>query len=858
MSRQAGVNAHREGVLSIGKLTAGQEGYYLAAVAHGAEDYYLGAGEVPGYWIGATAHELGLEGRVSDEAFVALLSGVSPTDGTVLGRGNRRVPALDLTFSATKSVSVAWALAGAETKGEIVAAHREAIAAAVGYLEREAVFVRRGTNGVERLVAGGLVGAAFRHRSSRAGDPQLHTHVVIANAAQGPDGRWSALDARHLYAQARTAGFLYQSELRAGLTARLGVEWGPVVKGNADLLGIPADVCAEFSKRRAQIVAAAGPEATANENRTAALRTREAKHAEPEPGALFAGWATRAAELGFGADEIDAWSRSETRDRDPSRASNRPSVGSIESVRAAAGLDRELTLHQSSFDRRHVLQAIAARAQAGATVGEVETIADRFLASEAVVPLGVGHYGVCYSTPELLEIEDRLLTQADEDRHAEIGIARYATFFTDKYSHTAEQRRMVTAITTDGAGVSVVIGAAGSGKTFALAAARAAWQRDGYTVIGAALAARAAQQLQADAGIPSATLDRLLIDLNRTDLPGLSPSTVVIVDEAAMIGTRKLARLLQHAHYADAKVVLVGDPRQLPEIEAGGAFVALAERLGASHLVENRRQQDPVEARVVAELRAGHVDTAIRRLADHGHVTVAPDRETAYEQMVDAWYQSRLDHRPTIMLAARRADVDALNLMARERMVGSQWFGTEHRTIGGREFISGENILMLRNDRQIGVVNGETGSVFEFHDESMTVLFGQSPHSREIPYTYLEDGNVDYGYATTIHKAQGVTVDRAYILGDGLNAESGYTALTRGRTENHLYLTPGDHDIDHHGAEPEAEPMFAIRDALARSEREPLATTIRRTDIYNPEPSPPRPQRARPEVEADLGMDIGM
>ena len=849
--------------MSIGKLTAGQEGYYLSAVAHGAEDYYLGAGEVPGYWIGRTAHELGLEGGVSDDAFVALLSGVSPADGTVLGRSNRRVPAFDLTFSATKSVSVAWAISGPDVKSQIVAAHRDAIAAAVGYLEREAVFVRRGTNGIERLVGGGLVGAAFRHRSSRAGDPQLHTHVVVANAAQGPDGRWSALDARHLYAQARTAGFLYQAELRAGLTTRLGVEWGPVIKGNADLLGIPADVCAEFSKRRAQIVAATGPDATANENRTAALLTREAKQAEPEPGALFAGWATRAAELGFGADEIDAWSRSGSAGRDPSRAptraSNRASAPSVESVPGPAGLDRELTLHQSSFDRRHVVQAIAGRAHAGATVTEVETAADSFLASEMVVPLGVGHYGVCYSTPELLAIEDALLTLADQDRHAEIGIARYPTTLTafdERYSR--EQLRMVEAITTDGAGVSVVIGAAGAGKTFALAAARAAWERDGYTVIGCALAARAAQQLHADAGIPSATLDRLLIDLNRTDVPGLSPSTVVIVDEAAMVGTRKLARLLQHAHYAEAKVVLVGDPHQLPEIEAGGAFVALAERLGASYLLENRRQHDPVEARAVAELRAGHVDTAIRRLADDGHVTVAADRETAYEQMVDAWYQSRVEYRSTLMLAARRVDVDALNEMAHERFIGSKWFGDAHRMIGGREYFAGENLRMLRNDRQLGVVNGETGNIFEFGDQTVTVACGPTMITRAIPYSYFEAGNVDYGYATTIHKAQGITVDQALVLGDGLNAESGYTALTRGRTENHLYLTPDDTDIDHHGAEPEAEPMFAIRDALARSEREPLATNIRRADVYVPEPRAPRPRQATRDVEVDHGMDIGM
>ncbi len=213
----------------------------------------------------AGAAQLGLDGVVSDDAFVALLKGVNPLDGSALGRPNRRVPALDLTFSAPKSVSVAWALGGADAAREIVAAHEEALASALRYLEREAVFVRRGHNGAERLIGGGLVGAAFRHRTSRAGDPQLHTHVVVANAAQGPDGRWSALDARHLYGQARTAGFLYQAELRAGLTARLDVGWEQTVKGTGDLTAVPVDVRREFSRRRAQIEAELGPDSTPRE-----------------------------------------------------------------------------------------------------------------------------------------------------------------------------------------------------------------------------------------------------------------------------------------------------------------------------------------------------------------------------------------------------------------------------------------------------------------------------------------------------------------------------------------------------------------------------------------------------------------
>ena len=863
-SRLGRVDAHREGVLSIGKLAAGQEGYYLAAVAHGAEDYYLGAGEVPGYWIGTTAAQLGLEGRVGDEAFVALLQGVSPVDGMVLGRANRRVPALDLTFSAPKSVSVAWALTGRDVATEIVSAHRDAVAAAVGYLEREAVFVRRGHNGVERLVGGGLVGAAFRHRSSRSGDPQLHTHVVVANAAQGPDGRWSALDGRHLYAQARTAGFLYQAELRAGLTERLGVEWGPVVKGAAELVGIPAEVCAAFSQRRAEIVADAGADASPAENRLAALRTRQAKQAEPEPGVLFADWAARADELGFGEVEVDAWCRSGSVDaglhRDPSRASAPPSTGS---ARVSTRLGDQLTEHHSSFDRRHVLQALAEHAQEGERVEVLEARADEFLASEEVVLLGVGRHELCYSTPGLLRIEAELVKgavmRADETRMA---ITNIDATLVDYPSLSAEQVRVVRAVTGPG-GVRMVVGAAGSGKTYALAAARDAWTREGFTVIGCALAARAARQLETDSGIPSATLDALLADLDRPDTPNPHAMTVIVVDEAAMIGTRKLRLLLNQAYYYQAKVVLVGDPRQLTEIEAGGAFTELRQHLVVARVDANRRQRDPIERQALAELRHWRVDEAMALLAAHGRITEAPTSMQVREQMVNDWYASRSRREDAVMLARRRVDVHDLNHRARQ-------IRKEHGELGpgmivrGREYSPGDRIITLRNDRRIGVVNGQRGTVRSVDAESgsMRVHFDGERWVREIPGEYLVAGNVDHGHAMTIHKSQGLTCDRSFVLvDDHTHGEAAYTALTRGRDENHLYITAEEPDVDHHGAIDDETPIDGIRRALATSDAETLALGHLRHAIHDAGFPPDLdriehrpPQRA---VEVDQGMDIG-
>ena len=763
-------------------------------------------------------------------------------------------------------MSVAWALTSPDVAGEIVSAHRDAIAAAVAYLEREAVFVRRGHNGVERLVGGGLVGAAFRHRSSRSGDPQLHTHVVVANAAQGPDGQWSALDARHLYAQARTAGFLYQAELRAGLTERLDVEWGSVVKGAAELVGIPGEVCAAFSQRRTQIVAAAGQDASPAENRLAALRTRQTKQQEVAPGALFAEWKARAAELGFDATEVDAWSRPGAAvgglHRDPSRGSAPPSTQTAPKRRR---LGDQLTEHHSSFDRRHVLQALAERAQAGEHVDVLEAHADRFLAGDQVVPLGVGRHGLSYTTPGLLRIEAEFIhgavSQANDTRMA---ITNIDATLDDYPSLSAGQRRMVRAVTGPGA-VRLVVGAAGSGKTFALAAARDAWTREGFTVIGCALAARAARQLEADSGIPSATVDSLLKEILRDDTPGMHPKTVVVVDEAAMIGTRKLALLLNISYYYKAKLVLVGDPRQLTEIEAGGAFAALAEQMVVARLEANRRQRDPVERQALAEMRNWDIDTAMARLTAHGRVTEAPTSQQVRAQMVTDWYASKSRREDAVMLARRRVDVNDLNQRARTLRADHGELGAA-MTVGGREYAAGDRIITLRNDRRVGVVNGQRGTIrsVDPDDGSMRVRMDGERRDRQIPGEYVEAGNVDHGYAMTIYKSQGLTCDRSFVLlDDHTHAEAGYTALTRGRDENHLYITTDDsHDVDHHGAvEDDETPIDGVRRALQTSDTQRLALKQLANAIRDA-PHPPELDRTplrtpQPTVEVDHGMDIG-
>lgn len=196
-------------MLSIGKLAAGPGAgqYYVEQVAHGREDYYAGEGEAPGRWVGRGAELLGLGGRVTEGSISWLLDGRDPGSGALLRRplASGAVAGFDLTFRAPKSVSILFGIAGPAVSGEVCAAHEHAVGEALGYLDRQACRARRGHGGALQVTGDGFVAAAFRHRSSRAGDPLLHTHVVIANGTRGPDGRWTALDGRALYRHAKWA-----------------------------------------------------------------------------------------------------------------------------------------------------------------------------------------------------------------------------------------------------------------------------------------------------------------------------------------------------------------------------------------------------------------------------------------------------------------------------------------------------------------------------------------------------------------------------------------------------------------------------------------------------------------------------
>ena len=816
-------------MLSLGKLAPGQQQYYLDTVARGAEEYYTGAKEAPGQWVGRGTERLGLEGEVDPDALGQVLGGRDPRLGLPLTRaqGAPSVPGIDATFCAPKSVSLLYSLGDPETSNEVRNAHDAAVSGSLRVLESVAARARRGKAGADQIEADGFVAAAFRHRTSRAGDPQLHTHVVIANVVHAPsDGRWSALDARPLYGWAKTAGYLYESQLRTELTRRLGVEWGTVHNGIADLAGIPSPVLRVFSRRRQEIEAhlAKAGESGARAAQVAAYATRPAKEAGVTPEASLSEWLERAHAHGLEPDDLASL-------LDRARPLHVPAADSdaAQALFTYLASPSGLTSHDATFGRREVLRALAEALPPGADVEAICDLTDAFLDSRHVVPLreasGLRTCDVirrrdgvmvptrtdeaAWTTREILDTEDRLVRTAALRRGDRAGVVDPASLKVALEARgllSREQTRLVERLTRSGAGVEVVEGAAGTGKTFAFAAARQAWQGAGYQVIGCSLAARAALQLQEGSGIPSVTVDRLLRELDRSGPLALGANNVVVVDEAAIVGTRQLAKLLDHAHAARAKVVLVGDHHQLPEIDAGGAFAGLASRLGSIKLHENRRQHAAWERRALARLRAGATDRALHAYQHHGRVHLEPDLDTARHRLVSDWMAARRAGGTHAMLAQARRDVDELNHIAREHLRADGQL--EHDTvIGGKTFAVGDEVLATRNAHDLGILNGTRATVTGI-DERKGTIGARTPDGNtiEFPADYLRAGNLTHGYATTIHKAQGTTVQHSFVLvRDTLDREFAYSGLSRGSDSNSLYLADAGHRDEHHHA-PELEP----------------------------------------------------
>ncbi|MGH3072076.1 MAG: MobF family relaxase [Gaiellaceae bacterium] len=832
-------------MLSVAKLTVGQEAYYEQQVAAGLDDYYAGRGESPGIWAGHGAELLGLDGVVEEGDLGTLLRGVDPASAARLRTPVRErtitvrvldaesgewreeakrlapVSGFDLVFSCPKSVSILHALTDDDgVRREISEAHEESWQAALGYLEREACVVRRGRGGAIREHGEGFVAAAFRHRTSRAQDPHLHTHVIVANLARSNDGEWRALDGEAILRTYRlAAGYLYEANLRHELAQRLGIRWREPVKGMAEVEGVPEEAVRGFSTRRQSLLEhmeARGSEGFAA-SRVAALATREAKEQVDLP-RLRDDWKARSAEHGLG------------------RRGLRALVGPPQLLRAieldeaaAQLLGRDgLTAKQTTFTMPELVCAVAGGIRHGATANDVLDAAAKlatFPGVEMVESDRAPGRPARFTTRELLEVEREALEIALAGRdvdapHAVPGRA----LIEERERLTDEQRALVRKACMSRDRVVCAVGVAGSGKTSALRVLATAYDQAGILVLGAAPSGRAADELATATGIRSSTMHRLLLDAEGEG--GLPRGCVLVVDEAGMAETRVLTPLLRLIDDAGGKAILVGDPRQLTAVGAGGLFPALCDHLGAVGLSENHRQHDPVERDALAQLRSGNPEPYLAHAVSGGRLHLDDDATSAKSQFLTDWWQAaEHDLDGTIMIAYRRDDVRELNQAARKLMLRAGQLGPETLQFGRREFRVGDRAICGQNDMRCNVRNGTRATVVDLDVASQTLILKTDAGAlRRINADYAA-GHVTHAYALTGHAAQGATVDRAYVLiaGEGTLREWGYVACSRARTETRLYLVCEAFEREHHVRHLDRDAASRLAGALERSNAEQLA-----------------------------------
>ncbi|MGQ0846130.1 MAG: MobF family relaxase [Sporichthyaceae bacterium] len=943
--------------MSLARLSAGSGYRYLlrntaagdVARASGQEltAYYAASGNPPGRWLGSGLAGLAQSGEaptlvpgalVTEPGMAALYgAGHHPTTGEQLGRPypayksaeqriaeaiaglpdslseparaaavaaiearvgatpkRSAVAGFDLTFTVPKSASVLWALGDDAVRAAVVDAHRESIDVVLGLIEERFLFTRTGTNSCMQVDTRGLIAAAFDHFDSRTGDPNLHTHVVIANKVQGPDGIWRSVDAQVLYRAAVACSEVYDSLLADALATRLPVTWahrdrGPRRTAAFEIDGLGDELLAAFSGRSHQIetdldelvvefAGTHGREPSRIEmlrlRQHATLTTRPTKHVH-SLSELQARWARTASQLtGRSTEQIVT---AALHDQPCSADSVDDAVAEMLAETVLTGIQTR----RSTWTRANML-AEAARASRHlrlptpqARLDLLDRVVDAALAGCIGLDPPVLFHSparfrradassvferngdAAFTTAAVLDAEARLLAALDDDAAPTVPAAVTEPLGRPMPGQrlAPDQHAAIVGISGSGRRLDVLVGPAGTGKTRTLAILTRAWANahGPGSVVGLAPSAAAAFALGNALDVQCETTAKWLHDNDPADpsckrdpvagtLAGqaLRPGMLVILDEASLASTAHLDALLAHANSAGAKLLLVGDHRQLDAVDAGGAFALLAETAtaqGRGHELHALwRFRNRWEAEATRALRTGE-PAALDAYAERGRLHEG-DTNAVTEAAYRAWSDDLAAGRTSLLLAADRDTVAALNLRARtDRLAGEGPAGPEALLHDGTRCSVGDRIVTRRNNRQIPVSgegfvrNGANWTVAQVRPDGSLLAASDQPGSDTVhlPAGYVDE-HVELGYATTIHRAQGATVDTAHAIATGvMDRRALYVALGRGREANHVYVaTDGLADGEAHGREPHVSGRQILEQVLARDGGELSATATLR------------------------------
>ena len=747
------------------------------------------------------------------------------------------VSGFDLTFSPVKSVSTLWAIAPREIAEVIEQAHDKAVADALRLLEREALFTREGKQGARQVETRGLIATAFTHRDSRAGDPDLHTHVAVANKVQTKDGKWLSIYGRVLYESVVAVSETYNTALERHLVADLGLrfeERPDTSRGRPirEVAGVDPTLNAAWSKRRRDIVSRQG-ELSATFQRDhgrpptqteaialaqqANLETRTAKHEPRSFAEQRATWrgdaitvlgselaidtmvdAALTSPVSPGERVTQAWFTEVTRrvitELESRRATWKPTHVRAEAQRQVRAADCPVPHIERVVD--DLVNAVVVHLSIALTP-DLDPIDDPDILRRSDNTRVYRHTGHdLYTSPGILAAEARIGDAAamSGGRTVSPETVRMAVVEAAANGTTLNpgQVELVSQMATSGARLQVGIAAAGTGKTTAMRVLAHTWAADGGDVIGFAPSASAAANLQAETGIRSDTLAKLTHASGEELRASIGPRTLVVIDEAGMADTLSLDAAITHALQRGASVRLIGDDRQLSAVGAGGVLRDIAATHGAVRLDEVMRFSDPAEAAATLQLREGNT-AALGFYLDTNRIHLG-DATTCADDALHAWSTDRAAGLDSIMIAPTRDLVTTLNERARSARLGDHQPPVEVALADGTSASLGDTILTRRNDRRLAtsesdwVKNGDRWTITGISDAGIRARHTDTGLHVDLPKSYVAE-HVDLGYATTVHTAQGVTADTMHGIATGDESRQLlYTMLSRGRHANHLHL----------------------------------------------------------------------
>ncbi len=765
-------------------------------------EYCIEGGEKPGVWYGGGAHALSdpslpgssLNGAtVMPLAMERLAQGFSPS-GTALvqNAGEEHAMGVDFTFSAPKSVSIVWATANEKTKEIVENAHNEAAKVALDYLEHQSGHSRAGKGGKIKVKAENIF-ALFQHSSSRAGDPQLHTHAIMFNVAYCEDSKFRTLQYSHYYKRKMAAGALYKAELAHRLKTA-GFELRRT-KHSFEIKGVSQKLIDFRSTRSKEIEKLA--EQSGLDRSSASIFAKQKYNFitrnkyDKDSRVDFETWRREHKEMGLSSAKIEGMRSSTFIYKGQSKRFRKNLI-------KATG--REIIDQRSTFPAYVYLRKMAERSIGKLSTGDIFQSSFHGMMSD-LIRLQKTYDDNVLTTKWKYQEEDETVRmfkrRIGENRHSiKLHVVqkiikeeneRHSKLLGKEVKLSPDQLQTVVATATNTDGISLISGVAGSGKTFALQYLEKIYEQTGHKLTALAPTHKAAQTIERDVKINATTVHSFLYKNSVQNR-----KQILVVDEAAMLASKYYNRIFRKAEKMGCKVLLIGDTKQVQPVEAGQMFGTLQNKFDGSELSTVRRQSDPEEAKTILGIREGKVDETFQFYEKKGYLHVETDQNEAEASILKRWkeFRSSNPQKTSLILATTNLVVGRLNEKIRSHLKAEGALGKSYFFKRGRaefEVARGDRLIFTENRKAKGIINSD---IVEVVDVNSIFISVKKDDGTLIKFNPASFSGFKYGYAVTSNKSQSMTVDKAFVVVDGnlMDRERFYVSLSRGRADNEIFI----------------------------------------------------------------------